>query len=271
MKTSNHSINYSLYNVLNYKKKLEHDTTVILDKFLKIMIEYLKYVLDNMNLKNNNYSKFIIIRGVETIYHVFHFILYYTNNLDITYFHTQKAVYFYVEFIQQTSTDENSFLQLSSRDATMYVYRKTIFEINNDCRKNLNNSSLNKEVNEKWDCINKVTSCMKFILNNLLNNSEFYDIKNNGNRKYIILYEKIASQITELSILSVKEFNIIDLFVNKLNIDRLGLNNYTKILEQFFLKIKSKLKNLSIIQEKIYETDEQFNNYEKLNLFISVN
>jgi hypothetical protein len=92
-------------------------------------MEYLKYVLENHKIKNACYKKFILIRGLETINHVFYFILYYTNNLEITYFHSQKAIYFYVEFIQQTSTEENSFLQLNSRDAIMYVYKKTIFEI----------------------------------------------------------------------------------------------------------------------------------------------
>ena len=43
---------------------------------------------------------------------------------------------FYVEFIGQIGDDNNSYLQLNSkRDATFFVYKKTIFELNNEYRK----------------------------------------------------------------------------------------------------------------------------------------
>ena len=81
-------------------------------------------------LINPNYLKFIVIRGIETLTHVFNTILHYTKNLEITYLHSQKAYYYYIEFISQISEDQNIFLQLSSNDAIMYVYKKTIYNIN---------------------------------------------------------------------------------------------------------------------------------------------
>jgi lipopolysaccharide export LptBFGC system permease protein LptF len=61
--------------------------------------------------------------------------LYYTKNLDLAFYHSQKAYYFYIEFIEQISDDNVTFLQLSSKDATTFVYKKTIYEINNDYKK----------------------------------------------------------------------------------------------------------------------------------------
>ena len=64
-------------------------------------------------------------------------IFYYTKNLDLTFYHTQKAYFFYIEFIEQIYDDNVTFLRLSSRDALMFVYKKTIFDINNDHKKSL--------------------------------------------------------------------------------------------------------------------------------------
>ena len=118
--------NYSLHNTDNFKKTLDYSSSEILIRYIELLTEYLKYFFENSKIKNILYLKFIVIRGIETITHVFNTILYYTKNLDITYLHCQKAYYFYIEFIGQISEDHNVFLQLSSKDATMYVYKKTI-------------------------------------------------------------------------------------------------------------------------------------------------
>ena len=59
----------------------------------------------------------------------------------MTYFHSQKSFYFYVEFIGQISEDQHSFLHLSSKDASIFVYKKTIFEINDEIIKNSSQNS----------------------------------------------------------------------------------------------------------------------------------
>jgi hypothetical protein len=73
--------------------------------------------------------------------------------VDLTYFHCQKSFYFYVEFVSQISEDEKMFLQLTSRDASTYVYKKTIFEINNEFKKM--NDDMSDTTREKFEVINK--------------------------------------------------------------------------------------------------------------------
>ena len=68
-------------------------------------------------------------RGLDTITHVFITILYHTNNHEIVYYYTQKSIYLYIEFINQISELDKHFLKLTSRDAVIYVYKKTIFEL----------------------------------------------------------------------------------------------------------------------------------------------
>ena len=83
---------------------------------------------ENIKLQNQIYLKFIVIRGLETITNVFSIILYYTKNIDLTYFQCQKSFYYYIEFIGQISEEQHSFLQLNSRDAITYVYKKTLVD-----------------------------------------------------------------------------------------------------------------------------------------------
>ena len=86
---------------------------------------------------------FIILRGLETTTHVFKYVLLYTQNLEAAFHHAQKAIYYYLEFIAQVAEQKNAFLQLSSRDAITYVYKKTIYLINNLESKKSKNDIIN--------------------------------------------------------------------------------------------------------------------------------
>ena len=113
MKTiANKEFNYSLQNNENFKKDIESDVTDIVKKLSELFIDYFHIIKENIKLKKSDFSRFIIARGLDTIINVFNNILFYTKNLDVTYFHCQKAFYFYVEFVGQISEDEKLFLQL---------------------------------------------------------------------------------------------------------------------------------------------------------------
>jgi hypothetical protein len=129
---------YAINNVDNYYKNINYSYHDILTKFVSSLTEYLVLVSEKIHIKKTDCYNFIIERGVDTISHVFSIILYYTKNLDLAFYHSQKAYYFYIEFIEQISDDNVTFLQLSSKDATTFVYKKTIYEINNDYKKNVN-------------------------------------------------------------------------------------------------------------------------------------
>ena len=237
--------NYSLYHIENFNKKLDDKTINILNNYFKILIEYLQYVFENIKIKNVNYYRFIVIRGVETINNVFNYILFYTQNLEITIFHIQKSFYFYVEFIQQTSSEQNVFLELSSRDATMYVYRKTIFELNNDFRKNY--VSTNKDTNEKLELINKYIDVLKSIIFNIFCKNEFYskdksntstndvnDITNINN--YLNIYQEIGYKFISIN-LNQEHLKFINLFIEKINSNKISLNKFLEIINLLLKKI----------------------------------
>jgi hypothetical protein len=184
-------MNYSLHNIENYKKEIHVDLSKISQKYSELLIEYFKFILENIKTKNNNFTKFIIIRGLDTITNVFLNLYLYTKNIDITYFHCQKSFYFYVEFVGQISEDEKMFLQLTSRDASVYVYKKTIFEITNECKK-INDDSSN-ETKEKLKIINSYVNIYKmFVYKIIENNNEI------TNDKYIELFYIISDKLNNL-------------------------------------------------------------------------
>lgn len=199
---ANKEANYSLHNSDNFKKELTCEIGEVVEKLGQLLIDYFKFITNNIKLKKNSLSRFIITRGLDTVINVFNHILLYTKNLDLTYFHCQKAFYFYSEFVSQISEDEKMFLQLNSRDATSYVYKKTIYEINFQLKKD--NNYVSDYTRIKLDIINKYLNIYKIFIIKHINNYETNSIsdKNINSIEYIF-----------------KKLYIIDnkLFITKLN------------------------------------------------------
>ena len=249
--------NYLLNNSDNFKKDFDTDISYITKKYYELVSEYLKFIIENNKIKNTQYSKFIIIRGLNTVTNVFNYILYFTKNIELTYFHCQKSYYFYVEFVGQFTEDDKMFLQLNSRDAITYVYKKTIFEINNELKK-INENTL-VSFREKIDIINSYINLYQTYLLKIIQSTEKIideDIEN---------FLKISNKLNK--------------FTNKINIkliENIIEKLYHKISDKkiFFdineLLIKQILKNQLIIEkyetnmnsdefeEKILETPEKF-------------
>lgn len=133
----------------NYKKTIECDVNDITQKYTHLALEYVKLFLEKItkNPHTDRVARFILIRGLDTITNVFLYLLYYTKNINLTFFHCQKAFYYYVEFVEQIADEEKSYLQLTSREAITYVYKTNIYEINGELKKA--NSVASKECKEK--------------------------------------------------------------------------------------------------------------------------
>lgn len=245
MEPININSQHSLINIENYKKTLDVSVCEIIDKYFSLTNEYLNFVIDNVSFKNSIYTNFIIERGFETITHVFVLLLHVSKNLDLSYYHSQKAFYFYVEFIGQITEDKHTFLQLSSRDATMFVYRKTIFEINNEVYKN---SKLSTSENiEKSEILNLIILTMKCIISFVLE-------KDRKTAKYI---GSICSAILKLNF-KKENMEIIQTFICSLKYD-ISTEKYFELINAFVYKY-SKLKpenqyNVSVktIKEKFLD------------------
>jgi hypothetical protein len=169
---------YSLDNFDNYNESFDYKIDEVIEKYIFLSNEFLKFILEKTTFKNNGYTKFIIIRGYETITNVFNVILYYTKNLDLTFYHCQKSYYYYIEFIEQIYNEQNLFLQLNSRDAITYVYKKTIFELKHDVKKNMNPCT--DDTKNKIESIDEYIKIFKNIFDFLLEPIQLNDLLMNN-------------------------------------------------------------------------------------------
>ena len=236
--------NYSLNSSENYKKDIELDLNIAIKKYSELIIEYLKFIIENIKIKNSILLKFIIIRGLDTITNVFLNILYFTKNSDLTYFHSQKSYYFYVEFVSQISDDEKMFLQLTSRDAVTYVYKKTVFDINNEFKK------INEIVSE--DFLSKMNLIKEYI--NLYQTYVLKIIHNkNLDLKYISNLVKITDKLNNTT--KKNKINILNIISDKIyqKVDNLDL-----FFELNELLIKNVIKNSKtfVLNENKFNSDE---------------
>jgi len=248
--------NFSLMSSDNYKKNLEYDLSEITNKYAQLIVEYTKFIVENIKIKNKWFSKFIIIRGLDTITHVFNYILYFTKNLEVTYYHCQKSFYFYIEFVGQITEEDKMFLQLTTRDATMYVYKKTIFDINNELKRK--NENVTSEFREKIEIVDKYinlfqTYLLKMIDVDIIEIEKIHHIVSLTD-KLILLKKK--SQISILENITQQLYYKIENPDTFFEISHLIVNFFFKNPDSLE-KAKEKI-NLDIFNEKLEESNKKF-------------
>ena len=226
---------YSITNNDNYKQTINYNVENILEKYLSILTEYFKHLEEsNFNIYNQ-YYKYIIINGVNCINNILKILLLYTNNIELVLYHTQKSFIYYIEFITQIGDENNNFLQLNSKDATLFVYKKTIFEINNDIRKDF---SIKKDNREILDNINNYILLSKKIIDDFININDENIYKNIQNKILPILKKLIEVLfINNIDIDLQYKIEIVEIILNKHNNNS---ENFIVNLQSIIKKIKRK-------------------------------
>jgi hypothetical protein len=180
--------NLTLSNVENYKSELDSNEHILFLKYVGLIHELFQGCTENIYIQKEDYLKYIMIKGIKNTVYIYNFLLLYTKNLELTIYHTQKSIIYYIEFISQIGEDTNNLLQLNSKDATIFIFKKTIFEVNEDTRKNYKENTVTKaklemlqlyinfynniltQVISEYDFkLNKTTSLQKIIFTKLYN------------------------------------------------------------------------------------------------------
>lgn len=220
-----------------YNLKLEETYEVYIDTSIKeIMINYTTllnyYVIYSIeNIKSQNVN--IFNKGFSLISNVFITILMYTRSINTTIHHTQKAILYYIEYITQiTDKDENMFFNLTLKDAIVYVYTKTIYDINESIR--------SKHIMTKFE------NNLFFILHELIEN-----------------YNNIILFITKIEI--YKELDIVDKKDILLNIHLLFNEHILKYYNNIYAlnTVNNNIKKINNCITKMY-TNYENNEYKKL-------
>jgi len=171
---------YDLHKIENYNKMIYENEDEIYLKYSNIIIQYLLLGIEKIKNHNPEYIKYILIKGMFTVSYVFKMLMMYTCNLQLTYHQCQKSYSYYTEFIGQIGDESVTYLQLNSKDAALFVYKKTIFDISSEMKKKYTENDVNEKKNKNIsimiDMYNKLLETEITILNShQLKNSEIID------------------------------------------------------------------------------------------------
>lgn len=247
-------IEYNLHNVNNYESTINYDELEVFNNYKLIISSYIKLISENNYFINKNNFKIIINKGIDTFSHIFKIILLYTKSLHLATYHSQKAYIFYIEFIEQMYQDNNAFLKLNFKDAILFLYKKTIYDLNDDYIKHKHKITTDENI----------FFCNLNIYIQSFNTFAHYVVINDTN-KYIYnkvdLYYDYFDKLTHILQNNKNKYNnqiltIILSLINKLESCQVPINNILQILQLFVEYINEK-SNLDInhLQNMIYITN----------------
>jgi len=264
---------YILQNLENYNKDLVYGHIDIFLKYVEMINNYLILSMQNIQIQNNDYKKYTIKKGAEMIEHVFHILLYYTLNPDLTYYHCEQGFIYYIEFINQMSIGDNV-LPSSTKDAILFFFKKTIFEITKEYR---DNNPISEDDKNNLKTIKELTNIYKnllFLYIDELNIEEktpnLYELKS---LKSIII--NLICTEYEYNDILIDNLNIIEYLMNHIKSNEtLSLYNKLNTIELFVKKINKQSITLKSLQSNLYNinTNDLLNNYSTVNVnkFINI-
>lgn len=115
----------------NYLPTLKSGTEIdYFGLFIQIIDEFVKHLTKHLLMEDLRHKAFILSRGIQSLHHIFNHLLLYTKNIHLVVHHLQKAIFLYSEFNGQIKIDTNEYLNLSTNESIMFLYKKTIFALN---------------------------------------------------------------------------------------------------------------------------------------------
>jgi len=158
-------------NPINYNPIIQNTSTEVNLTYIKVIINFLGFISSKVNMKDHIHFRFLIEKGLETLHHIFTLTFFYTKNISYTQHHAENAFCYYIEFIEQISDDQITFLQLTSREAVLFAYKKTIYDLHNEYKKS--NVVLIPEEQIIFSTIDEYKKINKCILNYTISHNSF--------------------------------------------------------------------------------------------------
>jgi hypothetical protein len=208
--------------------------------------------MESIRIQDEIYKKYVIKKGGLTIEHIFNFLLYYTLNIDLTYHHCEQGFIYYIEFISQMIINgDSTLLALSSKDAVLFVLKKTIFDISKEYRE-LN--PLSENDNKKLNLVKNFTSTYKNILFLYIDGLKFDSekvIKENETKSIKnIVINMLYNEIIENN--NTNPIDVINYFIDFIrNKEELSICNKLNVIEQFIKKYNKQFITMDKLQNKL--------------------
>ena len=258
-------------NKANYRKSITNYNIVILE-YIKVLHQYLIHITKNTIIEDKTNYYYIVSRGYDLLKNVFLNLILYTKNLDLSLYHLKKSYLYYTEFIGQIGEDSNSYLQLNSKDACLFVYKKTIYDINDEYRKKFKMPAFEEYKNDVFQrkllIINRIEKIL--VYKHIFQDDNVFlleEQRENYVKNIRISIVKILEHLNDVIILDNKEnkehvcelFDKVDMFLNFIDIKKEKMYiNQIKDLTTIFIKkiVRCHLENKKGIKK---ETLHQMN------------
>jgi len=244
----------------NYRTAFSlQDLDLSLFIYARITSNFVKNISEDIDVTDLDHFMYILGKGIETITNVYKTILLYTRNIDLAEHHTQKACVYYIEFITQLLIVN----EVNVRETVLFVYKKTIFEINNECKKKV---TISAEQNVYFTILDETTFFFQTFIKSVL-----LERKVDENKKIMcgILNEKILeyakkinfpNDLTDARISKLKFLNSLISGLSILKCTHIRIFNIVDSVIKKILKIDGT--NLCFSIEKLTNAVE--NNYSPL-------
>ncbi len=248
---------YNIANIKNFNLTLDKENIkTVKEKYTILISEFLLCVSENVIVQNEKYFIFILQRGLETLKHCFKMIYMYTRNLDLTIYHCKKAFCYYVEFIGQIGDDNHTYLQLNSKDATLFVYKKTIFEIDNEYRKKF---ELSEDDKIYMKLLTNIIDIFHEIILTMISKEPNLNDKKGSIihfciKRSIKIIDKVYNK--NISLKSNIDITVLILyFLYAIKDPEIENIKYCSICDSFVKKLKKKTITMDMLQEKLYRSE----------------
>ena len=216
-------------------------------ELLNTYIEKIQNVVRDLLVEKNNHKLKHIYTGLKTVSHVITNIFIHTKNINITVHYGKHAITYFLEFLNQICINNvNNFINLSLNDAIIFVYKKTLFNLNHE----YNKLYCNKEDDELFHKI--------LTINNIINSLYVYNDFNTFKVKTFINQLVIISQTNDIG--DIEKF--ITLLVNN-NTELLKICNLIMMLS------KKNNKKLNINNVYTFNYVQNYTNNSLVNHIIS--
>ncbi len=206
---------YSTFPILSI-----HDSIELFEKYISLTNEYIDIFFKDVNIEEIHYLLYIFFKGLTMIESVYTILLLYSKNIDLSFYHTQKSIYYYIEFISRLSNEQDTFIKITPTDAVLFVYKKTIHNLNSDIYKNVSKD----EIIDFKECIHCYTHLIIDIFNMFFNKTS--TIKE---------YNKVCLYLKEIY------HKALDDILNQ-HVDIKHRNIYTYLLD-YYNEIKNKIRS----------------------------
>lgn len=252
----------NIFNEKNYQKTIhKKDISLIILCYNKIINNFLETAIENIKVKDKTYFVYLLLKGIETIQTVFSFLLLYTKNIDLITLHCEKSYLYFIEFIGQIGSDSTAYLQLNCKDAILFVYKKTIYDINNDFKKDF---EISKEQKKIFDTFDLLVNCIELYRTYFINNISIFEDKEN---KVNVIKDFVISFSNKLVYIikffdtesSIEKLTLYREFLTNFDIKNVDIILYASLCESLCKKLQKKQKGASIKSNKFLHIDFEKN------------